>query len=308
MFQMNFYKIHNLFIIILLVFFGSCKKGFYRTQNPANIATVNNNVCKKLTDKVVLYAIFVDSRTARPWSKYDITSTLDSIKKAMNWIEVQARENNIQLEIYQEHHQNGERITIERNLPEETLSESLFSPNIMEGMENLDFWADAIARKAGESFSPDTLNNYSVRNKMTDRERLIARLRDIHKTDNVVIMYFLNSYYQNDISLALHTSSSKQTEYSIVTFKNPSVIAHEFLHIFGALDLYMSPFDRKKKALRSKYEIMKLYPNEIMAFAHRPIEKLSISNFTKYLVGWVPELDENSKNAFFGKKLKVVKY
>ncbi len=305
---MSYINFKNLLLSLCMCILASCNKGFYRTQNPANIASVNNNVCKKLAGKVVVYAVFVDGRYTQPWSQYDISSTLDSLSKAMSWVESQAKVNNIQLDIKSIYHKNNDRITIERNLPEETLYKSLFLPNIFDGMENLDFWANAIAKKAGESFPVDTLNNYATKNKMNDRERLIARLRDIHKTDNVVIMYFLNCYYKNDISLAMNTSSSELTEYSIVTFKNPSVIAHEFLHVFGALDLYMSPFDRKKKALRSKYEIMKLFPNEVMSFAHRPIEKLDISNFTKYLIGWIPELDENSKNIMFGKKLRVAKY
>jgi hypothetical protein len=301
--------IKNLPALILITFcFNSCTKRFYRANNTYNIATVNNNVCKKLAGKVILYAIFVDTRETHPWTSYDIFSTLDSVHKAMAWVEKIAKENNIDLSIEIQYHQNKGVIPIEMSLENETLSETLFKPNIIEGMENLDDWADIIAKRAGTAFGDDTSSVVKTKNKITDRERLIARLRDMAKTDNVALMYFINNYHQNEISLALHTSVSEKTEYAIISFKNPAVIAHEFLHLFGALDLYMTPFDRKKSELRKKVAIMDAFPNEIMAFTERPIDSLRLSSLTKYLIGWVPELDEKSKQLMFGKKIKVFKY
>jgi hypothetical protein len=42
---------------------------------------------KKLKGNVVIYAIFVDSKYTNPWSKYDIETTLDSIRTATKWLE-----------------------------------------------------------------------------------------------------------------------------------------------------------------------------------------------------------------------------
>jgi len=257
--------------------------------------------------KVVLYAIFVDTKETHPWTAYDINTTLDSIKKSTLWVTSKAKKCNIDVSIDIKFHQNNNVIPISQNLYEETLSRTLF-PNIVEGIENLDDWSNAIARKAGNSFGSDPSIIVKTKNVITDRERLIARLRDLNSTDNVVVMYFLNNYHQDEISLAIHTGISDKTEYSIVSFKNPAVIAHEFLHIFGALDLYMSPFDRKKRALKNKVKIMEAYPNEIMAFTYRPIENLDLSPMTKYFLGWTAELDEKSKNLMFGKKIKIYKY
>jgi len=292
---------------ILLTTFLSCRNHFYKTKSPRSVSTVNNNVCKKLMGKVVLYAIFVDTKETHPWTAYDINTTLDSIKKSTLWVTSKAKKCNIDVSIDIKFHQNNNVIPISQNLYEETLSRTLF-PNIVEGIENLDDWSNAIARKAGNSFGSDPSIIVKTKNVITDRERLIARLRDLNSTDNVVVMYFLNNYHQDEISLAIHTGISDKTEYSIVSFKNPAVIAHEFLHIFGALDLYMSPFDRKKRALKNKVKIMEAYPNEIMAFTYRPIENLDLSPMTKYFLGWTAELDEKSKNLMFGKKIKIYKY
>jgi hypothetical protein len=172
----------------------------------------------------------------------------------------------------------------------------------------LDDWSNAITKKAGNSFGPDQSAVVKTKNIVNNRERLIAGLRDIHSTDNVVVMYILNNYHQEEMSLAIHTGISDKTEYSIASFKNPAVMAHEFLHIFGAIDLYMSPFDRKKRALKNKVKIMEAYPNEIMAFTYRPIENPEISPMTKFFLGWTAELNDKSKTLIFGKKIKIYKY
>ena len=134
-----------------------------------------------------------------------------------------------------------------------------------------------------------------TKNKMNDRERLIARLRDFYGTDNIALLFFTNSYFENELSVALHTASGIETEYAVLSEKRPSVIAHEFLHLFGAEDLYLSQFDVKGKSRRKKKKIMKYYPNEIMAFAYRNIDSLGISSLSKYLIGWDNKLDKNAR-------------
>lgn len=143
---------------------------------------------------------------------------------------------------------------------------------------------------------------------MNDRERLLARLRDIYKTDNVALMYFVNNYYSDEISVTFDATSSDNPEFSIVSFKNPSVIAHEFLHLFGAWDLYITPFDSHKETIRRKKQAMELFPDEIMAFAYRNIDSLNISQFTRYTIGWDNALEPKYSELILGKKLKPVKY
>lgn len=298
----------KLLLLTFVVFFSSCRVFQRSPRNEAHIATVNNNVCKKLTGKTVLYAIFVDSRYTNPWTTYDINSTKDSIKKAIYWIEQQAKSNNVNLNIELDYHKNDKRIIpIENNLPKKTLSSSLFSSSGV-STKNIDRWADKIGKKALEIYGKDTSTVTNTKIKPKDRERLIARLRDIHKTDNVALIYFINNYYSDEISVALHIGFDDNPEYAIVSFKNPSVIAHEFLHLFGALDLYHSPFDRKRKTRKRKEFVKKHFPNEIMAFPYRNLDSLNISPITKYLVSWDNELSEEHEQMLFGKKIKAAKY
>lgn len=72
-------------LTIVLILNLSCSK--YAAYSPYYISTVDNNVCKKLSGDVLLYAIFVDSRYTQPWSAYDIQSTLYSIQEMKGWIE-----------------------------------------------------------------------------------------------------------------------------------------------------------------------------------------------------------------------------
>jgi len=270
-----------------------------------HISTVNNNVCKKLKGDVVLYAIFVDSKETNPWTKHDIVSTLDSIQKAMSWLETQSKTVNIPLNIQVKYHKNNGQIPLENNFSKKTLSATLFGTN---GVTQVDKWADKIAKEAMKSLGKDTTGITKTKIKPKDREALIARLRDVNKTDNVAIVYFINNYFKDELSVTLHSASDENTEYAIVSGKDPGVIAHEFLHLFGALDLYISPFDNKRKTRKRKEWAMKEFPNEIMAFAHRKIETLNIGNFTKYLIGWRSAMDDKDREMIIGKKIKVAKY
>ncbi len=80
------------------------------------------------------------------------------------------------------------------------------------------------------------------------------------------------------------------------------MIANEYLHLFGALDLYMAPFNTKKKQQKKKAFAMEKFPDEIMAFTHRRIETLEISNISKYLIGWSDSLSRDDQNILVGKK------
>jgi hypothetical protein len=169
-------------------------------------------------------------------------------------------------------------------------------------------WSDKIAATAGKSLPPDTSRLIATKNTLADKERLVARLRDLYATDNVAIVYFINNYYKEEMSVANNINSPTQIEYAIVSFKKPSVIAHEFLHLFGAWDLYISPFDTKREEIKKKEFAMREFPNEIMAFAYRDIDSLEISPFTKYCIGWEKSIDPKYTDMILGKNIKPVKY
>ncbi|MDF1675404.1 MAG: hypothetical protein P1U44_06765 [Vicingaceae bacterium] len=298
-------KVLIIFLTILLSF--SCQVKYIKADKNMiyHIASVNNNVCKKLKGDVILYAIFVDSKYTGIWTQYDMSSTIDSIKLATKWIEKEAMKNGINLSIKIDYHRNKKIIPIATNFQRRTLSGTLFGSN---GIKNVDRWADKVAKEALKPYGPDTSSTTKTKIVPKDRENLLARLRDIHQTDNVGLIYFINNFYTDEVSVVLHASEDYSPEYGIVSFKSPGTIAHEFLHLFGAFDLYLSPFDKKKDIKKKKEFAMKEFPNEIMAFPHRRLSTLEISPFTKYLIGWDNQLDSKYKDMLIGKKIKIVKY
>ena len=304
----------SILILYLLLISNSCntiKYGLFPQNDygaEIQLGSVNNNVCKKLYGNIVFYTIFVDTKDTKPWSEYDINSTLDSISKAVAWINKKAIENNKPLRIEVHYPQNNHKIPIALDLPKKTLSATLFQIPFSSGLKAVHTWSDKIAVAAAKTLPPDTSKIVATRNSITDKERLIARLRDIYQTDNVALVYFINNYYKNEMSVTFNIFSQSDVEYCVVSFKDPSVIAHEFLHLFGAWDLYITPFDNDKEAKKRKAFAMKEFPNEIMAFAYRSIDSLDLCPFTKYCIGWDKQLDKKYTEMILGKNIKPVKY
>lgn len=292
---------------LLLLIISACATNKYYREFV--FGSVQNNVCKTLDEKVVLYAIFVDSKHTGPWSDYDISSTRDSICKAISWIEEKAKSDSVDLDISLEIHQgtNG-KFPIKQDLKRKTLSSTFYEQPMENAQRDIYKWADRIASVAGKSLPKENSKSIGMKNTLRDRERLIARLRDIHKTDNIAIMYFVNNYYKDELSVALNTNSDKNVEFAVVSFKNPSVIAHEFLHLFGAEDMYVTSFDKKKKDKNIRMKFNKMFPNEIMTNSSRNLDSLVISDFTKYLIGWDKELAPQYQKEYMRKGWKAAAY
>lgn len=270
-----------------------------------HVPSVDNNVCKRLKDRVVIYAVFVDSKVGGPWSTHDILSTLDSIRVAAHWIEEQAalRGKDVRIEVVT--HDKAGVVPVRSDLPRGGLHGAIMS---VSPANNLDRWADKAGRQVLSAFPRDTARITLTKIVPKDRERLIARVRDIYRTDNVALMMFVNNYYNDEASVAMHIASTTSIEYAAVAFKRPAIIAHEFLHLFGALDLYITPFDSKKEAQKRKEFAMREFPNEIMAFPMRRLDSLSVSPLTEYLIGWRTELPEEYIKMITNKKVRLAKY
>ena len=100
----------------------------------------------------------------------------------------------------------------------------------------------------------------------------------------------VNNYYKTDISVQMNTMNTEDVEFAIVSYKYPSEIAHNLLHLYGAADMYNSIYRqnaRKIKFLQSEF------PDEIMQDPYgKNIWDLTISNYTKYLIGWSNKIDQ----------------
>lgn len=246
------------------------------------------NVCKNLAGDALVYYIFVDTKQTKPWTTFDIKSTIDSFEVALKWMRTQAEHNNIQLNIKSDYHVGEEFTTIRKNLPLNTIHESLTKPSLKKGTAELNDWADGIAKRAGATLNiPENDGLPDIRNPK-NKERLIAYLRDRYQVESVALVLLVNNYFRNDISVALNTFDTEDVEFAIVSYKYPSEIAHSILNLYGAADLYESPFRRDN----SKIELAKeKFPNDIMRDPYaKHIQDLNIGMFTKYLVGWTEKL------------------
>jgi len=258
------------------------------------------NVCKDLKDDVLLYVIFVDNKHTAPWTEYDIQSTMDSIETAVEWLHGQARKNSVDVNIITDYYLGEEFSTIHKMLPEESVVKSVSTPNLKQGMLNMNKWADYITRKAGESFDLAGKEGIPEIKKPKNKERLIAYLRDKHKLESVALLLLVNNYYKDDISLPVNTMNSDDVEFAIVSFKYPSVIAHNFLHLFGAADLCESVYRKNTKNIQFAAGE---FPDAIMQNVYaKNIDDLNISPFTKYLIGWTDTLESKYNELLYDKR------
>lgn len=250
---------------------------------------MQRNVCKALTNDVLIYFIFVDSKHTSPWTEFDIHSTLDSLAAATQWLRQKALENGINLRIKTDYY-IGEYATINKSLPEGSIRQSLTEPNLRTGIKELNNWADYIAKRAGTSFNIIEKDGIPEVQNPRNKERVIAHLRDENNVESVALMFMVNNYYKEDISVALNTLGTEEIEFAIASYKYPTEIVHNILHLYGAADLYKTPFRKNEKKIE---QAKQLFPNDIMQNPYaKSLSDLEIGPFTKYLIGWEDKLDK----------------
>jgi hypothetical protein len=248
-----------------------------------------NNVCKDLKGDVLLYFMFIDSKYTTPWTEFDIQSTIDSIRAAINWLHLQARANLVPLNINADFYIGPEYTTIDRNLPGATVLESITEPNAGKAKENIKRWSDGAAKIAGESVTLRQKDGIPEIKAPRNKERLVAFLRDENKVESVALFYLVNNYFKSDISIPVNTFNTDDVEFAIVSYKYPSEIAHNFLHLYGAADMYKTLLRKNERNIST---LASLYPDEVMLEPYgKDLNKLTISDYTKYLIGWTEILD-----------------
>lgn len=271
--------------IIALVFL-LCGFGFKRMDYRDGMY---NNVCKELRGNVLVYFVFVDSRETAPWTEFDIQSTLDSMEVAIRWIEQQAKVNNVSLRIISDYFIGNEYTTVKRNLPYQSVEISATTPSLPKGLDALSEWADKIAQRIGKEAHIEPKDGIPEIRNPRNKERLVAHLRDQKQVESVALLFMVNNYYRDDISIAVNHLDTEDVEFAIVSYKYPSVIAQNILNLFGAADLSKSVYRRQEQKIRMAYEF---FPDDIMQDVYaRSIRELETGDFTKYLIGWETELD-----------------
>lgn len=257
------------------------------------------NVCKNLRNDILVYFIFVDNKTTAPWTEFDIKSTIDSVAAAKRWLMEQAKKYNIPLNIQTDYYIGKEYSTINKSLPLASVYKSATTPNLKKGLKALNDWADFIARKTGATFNLVQKDGIPEVKNPRNKERLIAYLRDEYKVESVALLFMVNNYYKADISLQINTMSTDDVEFAIVSYKYPTEIAHNILHLYGAADLYKTLYRRNEKKIKLLSEML---PNEIMQDAYaKNINDMEISEYTRYLIGWQDTIDSKWNDFFIDK-------
>lgn len=259
----------------------------------------NNNVCKQLNGEILVYFVFVDSKETSPWTEFDIQSTIDSLEVATQWLQAKARANNIQLRMISDYHIGNEFTTVRKNLPNGSVLSSVTEPNLKTGLYEMNRWADYIAKNVGTTFNVSEKDGIPEIKNPRDKERLIAYLRDENNVESVALLYLVNNYFRTDISVPVNMLENDDIEFAVLSYKYPSVIAHNILHLFGAADLYETPYRKNQKKIEA---LQSLYPNDIMNDIYgRDLKDLSIGNYTKYLIGWKDEISPEHKSLLVDK-------
>lgn len=250
---------------------------------------MQNNVCKNLKDKVLVYFVFVDTKETAPWTEFDIRTTLDSIQVALSWIENQAHNRGISLTIHSDYYIGNEYATIRKNLAFGTVQSTATTPNVRKGLQEINKWADGISARIGKEFQISPKDGIPEIRNPNNTERLIAHLRDENQVESVALLFMVNNYYRNDISLAVNHLGSNDVEFAIVSYKYPSVIAQNILTLFGASDLYETFYRKNDKNIKLALEY---FPKDIMQDAYsKSINYFEVNELTSYLIGWNNKLD-----------------
>jgi len=290
----NIFRVFVLVCIILISGSFSFQKVDYRLA-------MRKNVCKTLRNETLIYCIFVDNKTTAPWTEYDIKSTIDSVAKTRKWLLEQAKKYNITLNIKTDYYIGKEFSTISKSLPNASVYKSATTPNFKKGLKALNDWADFIARKTGATFNLVQKDGIPEVKNPRNKERLIAYLRDEYKVESVALLFMVNNYYKSDISIQINTMNTDDVEFAIVSYKYPSEIANNVLHLYGAADLHKSLYRRNDKKIKKLAELL---PNEIMQDPYaKNIKDMEISEYTRYLIGWQDSIDKKWEDFFTDKIL-----
>jgi hypothetical protein len=275
----------GLFILFLLLLIIPSAHTFRRMDYREGML---KNVCKELKGDVLLYFVFIDNKETSPWTEFDIQSTIDSISLAAKWLQQQATARNIQLKIRTDYYIGNDFATIPKNLSHGTIQKTITDMGLSDGLEDINLWSDGIAKKAGMSYTPPAKDGIPDVKNPRNKERLIAYLRDSYGVESVALILLLNNYFRTDISIPVNTYETRDVEFAVVSYKYPSEIAHNFLHLFGAADLYETPFRRNEKKIS---QALQEFPRDIMTDPYgRDLRTLEIGPFTRYLIGWDKDL------------------
>lgn len=145
-----------------------------------------------------------------------------------------------------------------------------------------------------DTASKDTLDRISAGWGFSTTSDMHTSLQEYTGTEQIAYMVMINKPGWS------YACSEKDYEHGMIYAvdwyerdNGPSTFAHEFLHLFGAEDLYLRGTMDGETVNESRGELSKeLNPNDIMFSPRADINENDIGGFTAYCVGLLDELPE----------------
>lgn len=232
--------------------------------------TWNVGSAKKLSGKVYVLEVWLTS-PGTAWNKTEMGNIQYKINNALAWLQRMAARYSVNVEFVKgSYHGDGGGVAVE-NLPrsyDDCANQPLLLPRALKviGYE-------------------DIIQCYN-------------RLKEISGTDNIIVLTLINNdgwSNANQFS-TLHATNHFRDYFleSVNIFRTDDgvptdgqTIAHEILHLFGAWDMYGGQVSAAAGQWANQH-----YPNEIMLQVSSPLDELTISPLTAWLVGLTSEYSD----------------
>lgn len=256
------------------------------------------NVCKKLVGDVLVYPVFVQEKKGEPWKDQDRKEYLDSLNVALNWIMHQAAEDTVKLNFTTVAHPK----VIKKGLPAKTVRESIDMLKNTKSYLKFNKHYNGLSKMVVKGIAKEQVLQPLV-TKIKNKERLIALLRNTYQVESVVLLFVHKPQALDHIYLTLNSLTNKDVEFVVTTFRSPTVLGYQVLELFGAAPMMYRSGNKKEVA--SKEFVQQNYPNDIMANLNKSIQQLSMSEYTRYLVGWNTDFKEQYKILVSQRKVMI---
>lgn len=270
--------------MLLVLFISSCAT----VVVGENLWYRDVNVCKTLVEDVLVYPVFVEAKKGDLWFENDKKEFKDSLNVSLKWIEEEAKKNNVKLRFITEVHPK----TMKKGFPGKTIIETYKLFDASGGFKKFNKHYDGLSKKVAPGIVKEELSLPKV-GAVKNKERLIAKLRNIYGVESVVLMFVhkpegIDHFYHN-----FNSMTNEDVEFMVTTYKSPTVLAYQVLDLFGAAPLMYSKTKKKEKV--SWEFVQDNFPKDIMAGLGKRINQLEIGHYTQYLIGWHRNYKEEYK-------------
>ena len=260
----------------------------------------DRNICKKLTGDILVYTIFVSNKKYLPWDEDEMNTYIDSIKVATAWMEFQAKENNIPLNIRTVKHKKASL----KGAPGKSNESAMKLLHSLTGLTKVNKHYDGISKKMKNSVVKQKTALKPLVKKIKGKQNFAAMLRNQYQCESVVLLFAHKKDKGGHIAFSLNTLNNTDIEYLVTSFNEPSMISYQILEMFGAASLRHANNPRKKNKIAE--HVKTYFKDDIMAnpMASR-INNTNIGSFTQYLIGWKNEYNPKHKILMKGKRVRV---